>query len=325
MYPAGSGKAGADIAKDKIDKTAFVIGTGWREKVDGQLHLVISGDWQFSDDDAAKLAAEVVRNYRKDLGSVNADDILVAIAKFPVSIGIDNWEADTRGTTIVILSSDTPFKSQSIQRLHEQLRHEIFHLWVPNGVNLTGHFDWFYEGFALYQSLKLGVAVNRIRFDDYLDTLSRAYDIDRHWPGKISLIEASNQRWNGANTQVYARGLLVAFLCDLAMMEKSGRTSTDLVRELYEKHRPPAATQDGNAAVLALMRQHPELVPIVDRNITGADTIDWQSLLQGSGLATVPEGSETKLRVMPKLTGRQKDLLNRLGYNNWRKLTKSSK
>jgi hypothetical protein len=318
LYPTGSGKANADIAKDKIDKTAFVIGNGWREKVDGQLHLVISGDWQFSDDDAAKLAAEVIRNYRKDLGSLNADDLLVAIAKFPVSVPIDNWEADTRGTSIVILSSDTPFKSQSLQRLHEQLRHEIFHLWIPNGVNLTGSYDWFYEGFALYQSLKLGVAVNRIRFDDYLDTLSRAYDIDRRWPGKMSLIEASNQRWNGSNTQVYARGMLVAFMCDLAMMEESGKTSTDLVRELYEKHRPPAAARDGNAAVLALMRQHPELVPVVDRNITGADTIDWQSLLERAGLTAASEGSETKLRVMPKLTGRQKDLLNRLGYNNWR-------
>jgi hypothetical protein len=73
------------------------------------------------------------------------------------------------------------------------------------------------------------------------------------------------------------------------------------------------------------MRQHPELVPVVDRNITGAATIDWQSLLERAGLTAASEGSETKLRVMPKLTGRQKDLLNRLGYNNWRKLTKSSK
>ena len=42
---------------------------------------------------------------------------------------------------------------------------------IPNDVNLSGNYDWFYEGFALYQSLKLAVGLNRIRFEDFLDTL----------------------------------------------------------------------------------------------------------------------------------------------------------
>ena len=173
--------------------------------------------------------------------------------KFPSRCSVGTWEADTRGSTITIVSSDMPFKTQSLQRLHEQLRHEIFHLWIPNGVNLSGNYDWFYEGFALYQSLKVGVAVNRIRFEDMLDTLSRAYNIDSMQSQKLSLIDASKNRWNGSNTQVYARGMLVAFLCDLALLEKSkGKLSTDdLLRDLYEAHRPTAPRQDGNAAVLA--------------------------------------------------------------------------
>jgi predicted metalloprotease with PDZ domain len=236
---------------------------------------------------------------------------------------LEIWEADTRGSYITILTSDTTFKSQSLQQLHEQLRHEMFHLWIPNGVNLSGNYDWFYEGFALYQSLKTGVALNRIRFDDYLDTLSRAYEVDKRLEQKLSLIELSKNRWAGDNnTRIYARGMLVAFLCDLALLEKSKgkRSVTDLLRKLYEDHRPPASEVDGNAVVLELLRSHAELKRIIDRNITGSESIDWNNLIADAGLQAETVSQTTQLKVMAKPSGRQKDLLDRLGYNYWRKL-----
>jgi predicted metalloprotease with PDZ domain len=114
----------------------------------------------------------------------------------------------------------------------------MFHLWIPNGVNLTGNYDWFYEGFALYESLKLAVRMNRIGFADFLDTLSRAHTIDSAQSQRISLIQASANRFGGSNTQVYARGMLVAFLTDLAMLQQSkGKKSVDdLLRDLYRTH-----------------------------------------------------------------------------------------
>jgi predicted metalloprotease with PDZ domain len=248
----------------------------------------------------------------------------VTVARFPVSVPVDQWEADTRGNSILILSSDTPFSTQSVQRLHEQLRHEMFHLWFPNGVNLRGSYDWFYEGFALYQSLKLGVAVNRIRFDDYLDTLSRAYDLDRALQSKISLLDASKRRWSGFNTQVYARGMLVAFMSDLALLHHShGKVSTtDLVRTIYRQNGSVSAERDGNEAVLEQMRAHSELKVIIDRNITGAESIDWNVLLAGAGLTAQTSATGTRLAVIEKPKGLQKTLLDKLGYNNWRKLTR---
>jgi predicted metalloprotease with PDZ domain len=176
----------------------------------------------------------------------------------------------------------------------------------------------------LYQSLKLGLAVNRIRFDDYLDTLSRAYDIDKHSSPKVSLIQASKDRWSGANTQVYARGMLVAFLCDLALLDSSkGKTSvTDLLHDLYMAHRPPAAAADGNEAVLALLRSHQELRPLIDRYITGSDPVDWDGLISQAGLVA---DAGNKLSVSPKLSGKQRDLLDKMGYNNWRKLPTTRK
>jgi hypothetical protein len=35
--------------------------------------------------------------------------------------------------------------------------------------------------------------------------------------------------------------------------------------------------------------------------------------------------SSVQLKVLPKLKGRQKDLLDSLGYNEWRKIGKDSK
>jgi hypothetical protein len=288
-----------------------------------RLSIGIEGKWKFSDEMASKMSVDIFQYYEHLFGQRPSWFFDINIKPFPVNVDAGNYEADTRGNYVTIVSSDAAFESESVQRLHEQLRHELFHLWFPNGVNLTGNYDWFYEGFALYQSLKIGVALNRIRFDDYLDTLSRAYDLDRRLETKLSLIDVSNNRWSGDNnTKVYARGMLVAFLCDLALLERSTgkRSTTDLLRELYEKNRPPNTERDGNTTVLALLREHSELTPIIKRNITGAETIDWSDLIRAAGLAVDSTDQTTKLKVTAKLSGSQKNLLDKLGYNNWRKL-----
>jgi hypothetical protein len=308
-----------------LAEAVFYVGPDHRQNITrvrgSQLTLNITDNWLFSEDDAASTAASVFGEYERLFGSAPSERFVVGIRKFPNPIAVDNWEAGTRGRTVTIVSSETAFESQSLQRLHEQLRHEIFHFWIPNGVNLSGNYDWFYEGFALYQSLKTGVALNRIRFDDYLDTLSRAYQIDK--TPKLSLIEASKNRWAGNNnTQIYARGMLVAFMCDLALLEKSKgkRSVTDLLRQLYQRHQTPNPEMDGNRAVLDLLRSYSELPPIIDRNITGSDSIEWNDLLKGAGLEAEPKSTAIKLKVIEKPSGRQKDLLDKLGYNNWRKL-----
>ncbi len=314
-----------------IDKAVFYLGLNMREyKItarNSHLYLTISGDWHFSDAAAASISESIFEHYDRLFGSLPKTSLRIRIDKFPVPVAIGNWEADTRGRSVTIMSSDMPFKSQSLQRLHEQLRHELFHLWIPNGLNLSGKYDWFYEGFALYQSLKTGVAVNRIGFNDFLNTLSRAYEIDRLQTKKLSLIDASKERWNGADTQIYARGLLVAFLCDLALLERSKgkRSVANILKEIYEKHRFPAPIADGNTALLNILRINSELVPIVDRNITGAESLVWESFLKFAGITAETNDKLTKLRVSPKPTSGQKAILDMLGYNNWRKLASSDK
>ncbi len=314
-----------------IEKACFFISRNWREKTvtvgDSSVKVLLSGDWLFADDEAATIAAEVFGKYEKLFGSAPRSS-QIALVKFPWDVQGGHWEADTRGSSITIASSDMPFKSQSIQRLHEQFRHEIFHMWAPASLNLTGHYDWFYEGFALYQSLKLGVEVNRIRFEDMLDTLSRASSLDRGFtamsmPKPRSLIDLSKNRWMGGNTQVYARGMIVAFLCDLALLNESNgkRSTSDLVREIYSQHGGAIPASDGNTAILSIFKSHKELIPIADRYISGTENIEWGNLLNAAGLDVDTKDQVTKLTVKAKPSGRQKDLLDKLGYNNWRKLT----
>lgn len=285
------------------------------------LETLVNGNWKFSYDDASNAVSEIFDEYNRLFISAPSQNPTITIMHFPGDVQPGVWEADTRGSSITILSSDMPFKSQSLQRLHEQLRHEMFHLWLPNGVNLSGRYDWFYEGFALYRSLKAGLALNRIRFDDYLQTLSNGAAIDALETRRMSLIDASNRRWSGANSYVYARGMLTAFLCDIEMLKASkGKASVDdLLSTLYSRHPLTASRSDGTEAAVSIISERKELIPIVSAYIRGDEPIDVSKYLDGSGI-TATGGRSLRLSVKEKLTGREKVILDKLGYNNWRKL-----
>jgi predicted metalloprotease with PDZ domain len=312
---------------DNIERAAFAVGPMWREgrsKVSGgQITVLMSGTWQFTDQEMAATIDEVLGHYAKQFSWLPGN-IQIALHRFPFDANPGEWEADTRGASITIASSDTPFKSQSVQRLHEQLRHEVFHLWIPNGLNLTGRYDWFYEGFAMYQSLKLGVGIGRIRFEDMLDTLSRAYTIDATNPRRVSLIESSSTRWSGGNLSVYARGMVVGFLCDVSLLNETKRkvSTDDIVRDLYSRH-STGDPKDGNMAIIALLKERKSLVPIVDRYIQGTEAIDWAAYLAIAGIEARQSWRQTTLSIVAKPSGKQKDMLDKLGYNSWRKVAGS--
>ena len=310
---------------ENVAKAIFVVGKNWRETKTANLNLTISGEWRFEDAAAAQIADEIYREYVKLFGEIPNGKPQIVLARLPKDAKFGRWEAETRGRTLTIFSADKAFKAQSIQLLHEQIRHELFHLWIPNNVNLTGNYDWFYEGFTVYQALKTGVKMNQIRFEDFLATLAEAYNLDSFQTNKLSLLESSKNRWNGANPQIYARGMLVAFLCDAAMLKNEKRSLDDVFSEIYRKHRFPNDAADGNAAVLNVLGEYNPLDSIIEKYVKGAGKINWETDLQTIGIETTSENSFVKLSVKAKLNGRQKDLLNKLGYNNWRKISEKSK
>ncbi|MBV9216109.1 MAG: hypothetical protein JO053_08030 [Acidobacteria bacterium] len=284
------------------------------------LTLSLSGEWKFSQTTAFSVGREILDSYETSFGKLSAGGTFVQIIPYPVDVSVGNYEADTRDSTITIISSDMPFESQSKQRLAEILRHEMFHLWFPNGVNLKGQYDWFYEGFAIYEAEKLGVSMGQIRFDDLLSTVERGLVIDRVQGRRQSLMDAGKDRFDGAGQYMYARGMLVAFLCDVAMLDasKGKQGIDDLLRDLYQKHRPPAPEADAEKTVLDALRSHKELQTIVDLYILGSGVIDPGPFMKASGLEWTT--GTTWLKVSAKPSSRQKTILEKLGYNSWRKL-----
>ena len=328
--------AGCDATTDRtfdIYPTAdavIAIGNDWRKAAiagSGSC-LLINGGWQFTDAEAAEMGAEIFAVYRRVFAAEPPRSSRIILTGFPgATVPHGMWQAETRGTNVIILSGDMAFRTQSLQRLHEQLRHEIFHLWVPNSLALTGSYDWFFEGFALYQALKTGVEVNRLRFADFLDGLSRARSIDSAMPVRMSLVDASKNRWSAGGTQVYARGMLIAFLADLAIMQKSGgkRSSADILAMLVAEYGKGKTREDGNQAILFVLGQYPELKPIADNYVNGMAPVDWSSLLTAAGLEETGPAGRGVLKVSDKLSGKQKEMLDKLGYNNWRKISPRSK
>lgn len=316
-----------------IENAIFLVGKNWREKTTQvektNISYTTAGNWAFSDEEAAEMISSIISEHKKVFGDIPAAKAQMILLPFPQSaVSAERWRAETRGATVTVISGVIPQKNVALQRLHEQLRHEIFHLWLPNAVNLSGNYSWFYEGFTIYQALKTGVELNQIRFDDYLNTLSRAYDIvrsDANGRG-LSLIEASQWRWAGANNYIYAKGLLVAFMCDVAMLRESKgkRSIRDVFRTVYQKHRNPAQIQDGNSAITGILKSYPELNSIAQNYIEGKAGIEWSEYLESAGIET-ESAAATQLKVKNNLSGKQKDLLDDLGYNQWRKLLQKKK
>lgn len=314
---------------ENFENAVFAVGKNWREreiKLDNfQVKIALFGKWQFSDEQSILMSKEILENYERVFGGFPKNETQIFLV--PVKNKFGRWEAETRGSNLTIVSGDMPFETQSLQRLHEQLRHELFHLWIPNDLALTGNYAWFYEGFTVYQSLKTAIAANRIRFEDFLDTIEQAFNQASFSDEQLSLIELSKNQLNSSNPQIYSRGMLVAFLCDIAILRESrGKSSiAEIFREIYQKHRIPNKVKDGNEAITDVLKSRKELRPIFEKYIKGAEKFDWQTDLESIGIEAKTENSFARLRVKTKLSGRQKDLLNELGYNNWRKSRKKLK
>jgi predicted metalloprotease with PDZ domain len=305
-----------------VEKAVFLVGKDFTEQTGligkTEFRIASAGIWTFSSDDIVTMASQILEEHRRTFGETSANRFQLILLPLPPSVNADRWRAETRGASIVLLSGAIPFKSIALNRLHEQLRHEIFHFWIPNGLNLSGSYDWFYEGFTLYQALKTGVRLDYIRFEDFLDTLSRAVDVARRAQNtnQISLLDASRERWRGGANLIYAKGMVVAFLCDAALLNQTGGKDSlsDVFRELYRKHNLANARIEGNAASLAILKKYPQLAGIVQKYVEQAGVIEPKTFEDLSGLVNLSNANFTKLAIGSSLNGRQKKVLEKLGY-----------
>ena len=310
----------------KNENAIFVIGKDWSSQIfrvsDANINLILDDRWKIEKAVVGKIIKDILLEYENYFGAIPEKNLNIINFRLPNDAGFERWRGETNGANLIIMSSPTTFESQIRQRIQEQMRHELFHLWMPNNLALSGDYGWFYEGFAQYTALKLGVGLNQISFNDFLNTLEQSYNLGSRRSQPISLLAASKNRWIGENSSVYAKGLAVAFLIDIALLRHSNgkRDLISVLRQIYEKHQKPNKTEDGNAAILRFFEGYNELSPIIKDYVRGAEKLNFEQHLQQTGIEILPVGTNIKLKVKDELSGREKDFLDKLGYNNWRKI-----
>ncbi|MBD0327238.1 MAG: hypothetical protein ICV68_12450, partial [Pyrinomonadaceae bacterium] len=218
------------------------------------------------------------------------------------------------------LSGRSPSKTAGLARLSVPLTHELFHLWVPNGFTLEGDYDWFYEGFTMYQAMRAAVNLNLLTFQDFLSAVGRAFDFYRlaRDKDKISLLDASKRRWTGSPALIYNKGMLVAFLYDLTLRQKTDgkRSLDDVYHALFRRHRGGEARADGNTTVLAALNEPADMRDFTRSYIETASVIELAAMIAPFGLQVESVGARTQLAVANSLKREQRDLLRKFGYND---------
>jgi predicted metalloprotease with PDZ domain len=282
--------------------------------------LATVGAWAFTDDDLAHVVAEILAEYGRVTGDVPRRSALVLVAPFPRAVLPHVWSAETRGGTVLLLTGHTPSKNAALAQLSAPLTHELFHLWVPNALPLKGDYDWFFEGFTLYEAARASVRLGQVNFQNYLDNLALAYERSRsdRAAANLSLLDAAKRRWSDPTAAVYYRGMLAAYLYDLNVRLQTGgkRSLEDVYRALFRRSsKGGRANDDANAVVLEIMNSVAGGPTLTRSLIEQSNAVDLAAAVQPFGLQVVMEGAHTRVVVAPQLSRAQRDLLKQIGYN----------
>ena len=267
----------------EAEKTMFLVGRGLRnqQKQVERLWLsaMIAGNWPFKDETVVKVGAEVMRKYLALTGFNLRKSPVVMIAPLPVTTGSVKWRAETRGSTVLLLMDPQAKIGNWEGQLGVIFTHELLHLWVPNALQLQGDYDWFFEGFTLYTALVTALELKYIDFDEYVATLGRVYDSYLSREDGVSLLDAAERRWTTGNSAVYDKGMLVAFLYDLAIRRDSG--GKKWLGSVYKDLFSGATTQpeNGNEVIIRLLSSTPSGAELAKSYIEGQQELDLKPLL----------------------------------------------
>jgi hypothetical protein len=303
------------------EKAVFCVGRAVRNSsntVEGMpLEVVLSGKLPFKDRDVLEPATSVMQRYFALTGFRLPQKSAIMIVPLPINDRNTTWKAETRGSTVVLLINN----DAAIKRWKPQLTviftHEMLHLWVPNSLKLEGDYDWFFEGFTLYTALRTSLELGVIDFKEYLATLGRVYDTYRAHPDTLSLIEESERRWASTGSQVYVKGMLVAFLYDLMMRKESGgeRSLADTYRTLFNGQLTGHLTDgaDANEAIISVLGSTAGSRNFIKSYVENSTAVELDKILPAYGLSVLFTGKGTQLRV-GDLNPDQKQLLRSLGH-----------
>jgi predicted metalloprotease with PDZ domain len=258
-------------------------------------------------------AQRVFAHYLKLTEHKLSDEPLLIVVPYRFSGG-NSWRAQTRGSNVVLAMDPTASFRNWKGQLSVIFTHEFLHLWVPNSLGLKGDYDWFFEGFTLYEALLTALQLKLIGFQEYLDTLARVYDSYLSYPNDLSLIEASERRWTSSFPLVYDKGMLVALQYDLIVRaESDGRASlSDLYRKLLSLSQTQA--NDANTAIIGLLDSSVSDRAFSSRYVEQKGSLDLTASLRQYGIIVDSSGKRTTITIDRNLNKKQSTVLRSLGY-----------
>jgi len=299
------------------DQAVFLVGRSVREAARRigsiDFSLLTADQWLFSDLDATAIAAKVLHEYVQLTGVGLANKSALILVPFP-GPAPGRWAAETRGSTTVLVFGSDIDRRRALGRLAVVLTHELFHLWVPNALQLKGDYDWFFEGFTLYEALRTAYRLRFIDFSEYLNTIARVYNsyllsADRD---QLSLLQASSRRWTSVGAGVYDKAMLLAFIYDLAIRKQTaGRSSFEGIYRVlfgldFDKSR------DANETLISMLTAAQPLESEIRPYIEGHAPIQLERLVEAYGLRLESNGPVKRLVPQSNLTSEQRRFLNTL-------------
>ena len=310
---------GQQYVVSRPEQAVFLVGSSLRKKSarvgTTEIKIATVGDWLFSDGEIRKIVGKIVEEYTRVLRQPPPDDVALILVPFRGAAGPERWTAETRGQNVVMLMGGRAKSRALLARLKVVLAHELFHLWIPNALTLQGDYDWYFEGFTLYQALLTSLRLKYITFEDYLETLSRVYGSYRSSTerDKLSLLDASERRWTAASSLVYDKGALVAFIYDLMLRQSARReTLADIYPEVLQAGR--GNRHDANELLIRILDKREGMERFSERFVQSAAEIDLTSVLAPFGLEIAGVGPSSRIQVSRNINKEQRQLLKTLGY-----------
>jgi predicted metalloprotease with PDZ domain len=307
-----------EFAVSDVGRAVFALGANLRSSqtnVSGiTLNFVTNSEWAFRDADAIELSQQVLKAHRETFRMFPGKTATFILFPFPLAVSATQWSAETRGTTVTLIMGKLPSRIAALAQLSTPITHEFFHLWIPNALPLEGNYDWFYEGFTIYEAAQATVKLGLLSFPQFLDSIARAYDASKS-ETSLSLIEASSRRFTGGANSVYAKSEVVAFLYDLRLRGTSHnkRSLADVYRRLMKG--APAPAKDGSEVVSGALSEEIGSQDFIASFVRRAVSINLTSELAPFGLIVDTSGVRTRISISEKLDKQQRDLLRELGYN----------
>ena len=200
--------------------------------------VALTGKLAFSDDTAFSSITNIIRAERRFWNDKGPD--------YYFTLFLPLYDQGNTGGT-AHYHAFSLFQSVGLDlksNLLPMIAHEYFHNWLGLGLKMPEPdepYKWFSEGFTEYYSFKILFQTGLISKDEFLSRINgylKDYYLSPYF--NMAAQKLIGRYWESSELKLlsYRRGLILAFLIDSRIREKSYGSLDDLLRDLYRESSP---------------------------------------------------------------------------------------